>query len=218
MSKHVSMDVFDERPGIREALDGPGTTTRGRFLGRATVAGGALAGGGVAVAWLARPASAMPSPALDAELLNVVLLLEELEAAFYTEAERRAPLGRELRELAGVFARHEHAHVAFLRDVLGSHARKPSTFRFGRSTRERDAFARTAVLLEDTAVAAYNGQAANLTKRALAAAAAIVSVEARHAGWIRAVLGLDPAPRPSDRAMSAGEVMRFIRRTGFVRR
>ena len=45
-------------------------------------------------------------------------------------------------------------------------------------------------MLEDTAVAAYNGQAANHeTKPTLKAAATIVSVEARHAAWIRDIVG-----------------------------
>ena len=39
--------------------------------------------------------------------------------------------------------------------------------------------------LEDVAVAAYNGQAGNLTKDALRAAATVISVDARHTAWIR---------------------------------
>ena len=38
----------------------------------------------------------------------------------------------------------------------------------------------------------YNGQAVNLTPKTLAAAARIVSVEARHAAWARALAGKDP--------------------------
>ena len=42
--------------------------------------------------------------------------------------------------------------------------------------------------------AAYNGQAANVTPNAFAAAARIVSVEARHAAWVRTIAGR-PIPR-----------------------
>jgi rubrerythrin len=217
MSKHVSIDVFDERRGIREALDEPTTTTRTAFLGRALAAGGTLVAGGVAVAGIPALAAAARSPAQDVEILNLALLVEELEAAFYAEAERRARLSPELREFARVVGRHERAHVAFLRQALGRRARKRPSFAFGRATRERDAFAAAAVMLEDTAVAAYNGQAANLTKPALQAAASIVSVEARHAGWIRAILGVNPAPDPTDNPLSAAAAARALRNTGFVR-
>ena len=59
---------------------------------------------------------------------------------------------------------HERAHVAFLRDALGGQAEPKPTFDFGNTTRNRDRFVATAAMLEDTAVAAYNGQAVNLTK------------------------------------------------------
>ena len=49
--------------------------------------------------------------------------------------------------------------------------------------------------LEDLAVATYNGQAVNLTPASLKAAARIVSVEARHAAWIRSIVGEVPATR-----------------------
>ena len=55
-------------------------------------------------------------------------------------------------------------------------------------------------MLEDTAVAAYNGQAVNLTKPVLKAAATIVSVEARHAAWIRDIVGQPAAPQATDQA------------------
>ena len=218
MAGHVSIAVFDECPGEQGAFDELSRTTRGTLLGRAVAAGGTLLAGGIAIGGLPGLAAAAPSPAQDAAILNVVLQLEELEAAFFTEAERRARLTPALRRFARVVGAHERAHVAFLRNALGSKARKRSTFDFGQATRERRAFAAAAVLLEDTVVAAYNGQAANLTKRTLAAAASIVSVEARHAGWIRAIVGLDPAPDPTDVPMSATEVARTVRKTGFVRR
>jgi Ferritin-like domain len=73
------------------------------------------------------------------------------------------------------------------------------------------------VLLENIGVAAYNGQAANLTKGALAAAAEIVSVEGRHAAWISALAGEPPAPRAADAGASSADVVRRLQSTHFIR-
>ena len=82
-------------------------------------------------------------------------------------------------------------------------SRRSSTSATTPPTPER--FEPTALKLEDLGVAAYNAQAPNLTKAALAAAARIVSVEARHAAWIRDVRGHDAraATRPSRRSRRA---------------
>jgi len=77
-------------------------------------------------------------------------------------------------------------------------------------------FASTARELEDLGVAAYNGAATGLTRAGLTAAAPIVSVEARHAAWIRAVLGEVPAPVASDVSVSAAQATAAVKRTGFV--
>jgi hypothetical protein len=217
MADHICIDVVDEGRGVDEDVTEPVAQTRGRFLERAVVAGGTLVVGGVAVAGLPALAFAAPSPKQDAEILNFALLLEELEAAFFAEAEQRLRLTPELNEFVRVVGRHERAHVAFLRKALGKKARKRPTFDFGRATRERKAFTDTAIVLQDTAVAAYNGQAANLTKGTLAAAATIVSVEARHAGWIRAIQGINPAPAATETPISAAEATAAIRKTGFLR-
>ena len=66
-------------------------------------------------------------------------------------------------------------------------------------------------------MAAYNGQAANLSKPALQAAARIVSVNARHAAWIRAIQDKQPASQPTDEAKTRREVLAEVDRTGFVR-
>ena len=111
---------------------------------------------------------------------------------------------------------HERAHVAFLRKALGNQADPKPTFDFGNTTTDGDRFAATAAMLEDTAVAAYNGQAANLTKPTLKAAATIVSVEARHAAWIRDIVGKPASPQATDTPATARQVQRVIARTGFV--
>jgi Ferritin-like domain len=75
----------------------------------------------------------------------------------------------------------------------------------------------TARALEDLGVAALDGQAASLTKLSLASVATIVSVEARHAAWIRDLLGELPAPSASNPAQTAAQVRAAIRRTGFAK-
>jgi Ferritin-like domain len=143
MANHISIDVRDASRGVREALDEPATQTRSVFLERAVAVGGTLVAGGVAVAGLPALALGAPSPKQDAEILNFALLLEELEAAFFADAERRAQLTPALREYVRVVGAHERAHVAFLRKALGNKARKRPTFDFGRATRDRNAFTAT---------------------------------------------------------------------------
>ena len=71
--------------------------------------------------------------------------------------------------------------------------------------------------LEETAVAAYNGQATNLTPKALATAARIASVEARHASWARGIAGAGcPRPRGSDRAIGAARAQTELAELGLV--
>jgi rubrerythrin len=191
--------------------------SRDRFLTRAFVAGGTLLAGGALVAGLPKLAVSAQSPAQDAEIFDFALLLEHLQAAFYREAADMAELDAELLEFAKVVAQHEREHVGYLRDALGSSAREePETF-FGAATTDADEFAATAIFLEDLAVAAYNGQAANLTKAGLRAAATVVSVDARHAAWIRAIVGMPAASEPVDQPLSRAEVQAMLDQSGFLR-
>jgi len=173
--------------------------------------------GGVTLAGLPGVALSRPSPAQDGRVLNLLLLLEYVQAAFYREADRRGALRGELAVYARTVGKHEAAHVSFIRSVLGAHARRAPRVRFGTATRDPKAFVRAAIALEDLGVAAYNGQATNVTRKTLAAAAKIVSVEARHAAWIRDIGGRLPAISPTDPAIAAGDLTRGLRATGFVK-
>jgi Ferritin-like domain len=219
MADRLRIDLFD--PAALSS-DGSGFglqphDSRRRFLGRALAAGGTIVAGGVVVATLPRLAVSAPSPAQDAEILNFALLLEYIESAFFTEASVKGNLDGELLEFADIVRGHERAHVAFLRGALGSKARKRPKLEFGAATREPEAFTAAAVALQDLAVAAYNGQAANLTTGALEAAARIVSVEARHAGWIRAISGKNPAPKATEEPMTAKQAIAAVNRTNWVK-
>lgn len=166
---------------------------------------------------LPRVASSAPSPAQDVRVLNLVLLLEYVEAAFYAEARAKGALGGKLRDFVTVVGAHEQQHLSFLKDALGSKARKKPRLEFGKATTDPDAFLAAAIMLEDTGVAAYNGQATNLTRAALAIAAKIVSVEARHAAWIRAIAGKPPAADATDPSLTQAQVLAALRKTGFLR-
>jgi rubrerythrin len=191
-------------------------SSRADFVARAVVAGGALAAGGMLVAGLPRLAASAPSAAQDKKILNFALLLEYIEAGFYAEAFAKGKLSGELQDYVSIVRRHEQAHVAFLKSALGKDARKKPTFSFGESTSNPAKFTAAAIALEETMIGAYNGQAANLTKQTLDMAAKIVSVEARHAGWIRAIAGKNPAPNATDKPKTATQVQSAVNSTGFL--
>jgi rubrerythrin len=158
--------------------------------------------GGVLIGGLPRLAvSARPSPEQDVEVLNFVLDLERLQEAFYVEALASTVLDDEWRQFARVVGSHERAHRRFIEAALKGAAGPPPDFDFGDAFSDLATFQAAAIGLEETGVAAYNGQATNLTPEALAAAARIASVEARHASWAKSLAGEAPAPRGSDRAI-----------------
>jgi hypothetical protein len=168
--------------------------SRAGLLTRSLAVLGALAGSAAGAADLAASSGAQRSPARDREILNLALLIARLQAAFYADAVHRGRLTGETHQFAEVVGGHERAHVRYLTAALGSRANKSPSFRFGDASGDPSKFIATAVSLEETALGVYNGQAVNLTPQALAAAARVVSVEARHAGWARALAGKDPAP------------------------
>jgi hypothetical protein len=191
--------------------------TRADVVHRSAVAAGTALLGGVLAGALSPPAVSVPSAAQDVKILNFALLLEYLQSSFYEDALARGGLSGELREFAETVGGHEQEHVEFLRGALGQKARAKPRFDFGRATTSPKRFTASALVMEDLGVVAYNGQAANLTKRSLGAAAEIVSVEARHSAWIRDILGLLPAPHPADVGQSARRVAARLKATGFLR-
>jgi hypothetical protein len=202
--------VTDHGQEVRNALSRADVLTTAMLAAAGVAAGGALLGG------LPDGAASKPSRKQDIEILNFGLLLEELSAAFYADALQRGALTGELRRFAELVGGQEEEHADLLRQALGDDARRLPAFDFGDATGDAKTFGRTARDLEDLGVAAYNTQAPNLTKDTLGAAARIVSVEARHAAWIRDLLGENPAPNASEPRASAAEVTEALNRTGFV--
>jgi hypothetical protein len=225
MSGALSLELVDAESARQHAQDGSLTSTRSELFKKAVLGGGTFVAGGVLIGGLPKVALAAPSARQDVRILNFALTLEYLEAEFYTQAVANGILSGELLDFATTARDHEVAHVEFLQDALGSAAVAKPTFDFGATVTDPAEFTATAVVLEDTGVAAYNGQAPRLRRRTLPAAAAVVSVEARHAAWIRRIVfGPDfearpeslPAPVAFDPALSMGRVLNIVESTGFI--
>jgi hypothetical protein len=197
MPPQAPLDVPDTPTGD------PDDATRAQLIRRAIVAGGAIVG--AAATWGLPQLTSAASEEQDARVLNLVLAVEYTEAAFYREALDRGGLSSDLKAYAKVVVEHENAHLAFLKKALGSAADPAPRHEFGDRTKDAEAFTFAAVTLEDLAVATYNGQAVNLSSAALKAAARIVSVEGRHAAWIRSIVGDVPAPEATDPAIDEQE-------------
>lgn len=192
-------------------------STRRELMRRTAVGGSAALAGGALLVLVPAAARSAPSRSLDRDIFRFALQLEYLQAAFYAAAVDAGTLHGEVLEFAETVGGHEQEHVDFLRRALGSAAGTQPRFDFGRATSNEREFLDAAVLLENTGVAAYNGQAANLTKKSLAAAAEIVSVEGRHAAWASSLAGREPAPRAADPGATAEAVTATLTRTGFFR-
>ena len=188
-------------------------------LTRASVVRGGvvLAAGGAALAVWPHDTQSARSPKQDAAIFRFALVVEDLQAAFYADALTKGALKGELLEYAQTVADHERAHADHIREALGSNAPQAPGFDFCDTNADQKRFAQTAIKLEETGLSAYNGAATGLTAGALADAARIVSVEARHASWIRDIVGAIPAPHPTDRAISAKQATAALNATGFLR-
>jgi hypothetical protein len=107
--------------------------------------------------------------------------------------------------------------VEILQKALGEKARKAPKLDFGDDTTSPKRFTDAALKLEDLAVQAYNAAAPALTKAALGAAAKIVSVEARHAAWIRSIAGVTPAPDASEPQISVKRATTTLNGSGYIK-
>ena len=188
-------------------------------LFRAAVGGGAVAAGGaVMAAGRDDDASlAAPSKSRDADILNLFLSLEYVQEAFYRAAVETDRLDADLLTFARTVGDQEHQHVAFLKRKLGRRAGQPPRSQFGDMLASDESFRDAAIELEEAAIAAYIGQAANLTRATLASVATLVSVEARQAAWIRDLAETSPAPRAADPARTPQDILAALRKRGFIR-
>jgi rubrerythrin len=188
--------------------------TREAFLMRSTLAAGAAYG--------ALSATGLISSALaesgggDVDILNYALTLEFLETEFYTRAAKQVKgLSKYESDLTKELRDNEAAHVdalsATIKDLGGKPVAKPM-FAFGGAFSSRTAYLKTANVLEDTGVSAYNGAAPMIRSiDVLKAAGGIVQVEARHAALIRLARKAPPAPRAFDEASDMEKVLAAVK-------
>jgi ferritin-like protein len=188
-------------------------TTREAFLIRATLAAGATYGALSATPYITRALAA--KSVNDVDILNYALTLEYLETEFYTLGVKRVKglsgdemkLAKELRDNE---SEHVDALTATVKKLGGKPVAKPK-FNFGGAFGDRATFLKTANVLEDAGVSAYNG-AGPLVKSVdvLGAAGSIVQVEARHASLIRLARGKAPAPLAFDKAATMDAILKKV--------
>jgi Ferritin-like domain len=215
----ASFEEIDRDGAIREAAAEVHGDTRAALFRK----GGILALAGIGLGGAGLGGLALAQGDGDVKILNYALTLEYLEAAFYAEAISAGKLTGIAARFARVVGEHEQAHVDALKQALGSKAVKSPAFDFKGTTNAQDSFLKTAMVLEDTGVAAYQGQATNIkSDRVLASAGAILAVEARHAAWVRDIIGGSgksalPAPTAFSEPMSMSAVLDAVTATGFIK-
>lgn len=158
----------------------------------------------------------------DVGILNYAYALEQLEAAFYTQVITSQYTGITASETALLtdIRDHEVAHREFFKSALGTNAIASLEVNFGSiNFGSRESVLATAKAFEDLGVSAYNGAGKLITSADyLVLAGKIVSVEARHAAYIRDLIsngsfadstvidanGLDKSRMPSEVLSIAG--------------
>ena len=149
----------------------------------------------------------------DIEVLNYALTLEHLEAAFYQAAGDYSfgedAFGNSIDEWMMAIGAHETAHVDTLTQVitdLGGQPVAAATYDFG--VTDAQSFLKTAAVLENVGVSAYDGAAQFIQDAGLlTAAGSIVAVEARHASYLNLITGASPFPAAFETPMTPDEVL-----------
>ena len=225
MFEDFTLAEVDRDGAIQETAAIAAGDTRMDFLRKGAVGAGALMSGGAVLSVLAPAAMAggAPPKALgkgDIGILNYALTLEYLEAGFYNEATKNltGKLDARTEAFLKIVTVDENAHVKALKKALGAKAVKQPKFDFKGTTADPDKFKATASVLENTGVHAYLGQVGNVKNpKVLAAAGAIVTIEARHAAEINSILGKSITPDgPFDTGFTAAKVLAAVKGTGFI--
>jgi rubrerythrin len=222
------LNTVDVDGAIRETEDAVAGDTRAAFFRKAAVGGGAVLTSGAIMGMLPEMSLAAPSKKQDLKILNYALTLEYLEAAFYKEAVDSGALSGLALDFAKIVNQDEQTHVTALRKTiksLGGKAVASPNFDFQGTNKDQGKFLATAFVLENTGVRAYLGQAGRIKQGPiLAAAASIVTVEARHAGAVAVLLNETPfsgekSISPSgafDRSSSMKTILKEVGATGFI--
>jgi rubrerythrin len=154
-----------------------------------------------------------PLPNGDIDILNYALTLEYLERTFYeeglanyTEADfEQAGFGDGFYANLKEIYSDEASHVDFLAGALGDQAIPKPMFSF--PVHDAKSFVTLSSVLEGVGVSAYLGAAAVIAdKKYVPIAGSILTVEARHSSYIRAVLNQLPFPKPYDTPLNFNQV------------
>ncbi|HTR75946.1 MAG TPA: ferritin-like domain-containing protein [Solirubrobacterales bacterium] len=238
MSSHDLLARFDQDEALAEthhdaveSLD-EGDSRRA-FLKKAGLGGAAVMGSGALLAALTPAGAAAASgkgrpPAKfgkgDIGILNYALTLEYLEAAFYNEATKKNIAKKaQAKAFLKRTTADENAHVAFLKKALGSKAVAAPKVEFGSALATESSFLKTAMVLENTGVKAYGGQALNISNPAyVSAALSIWAVEARHASVAGLLVkdapeSISPEKGAFQTTATAAEVLKAVEATGFLK-
>jgi hypothetical protein len=150
----------------------------------------------------------------DLDVLNYALTLEHLEAAFYQAAGDYRfgadAFGNSIDDWMTAIGAHETAHVDTLTKVitdLGGQPVAAATYDFG--VTDAQSFLKTAAIMENLGVAAYDGAGQFLENAdLLTAAGSIVAVEARHASYLNLITGDSPFPAAFETPMTPDDVLK----------
>lgn len=192
----LPIETLDVDGAVREAEEAVMGDTRASFFRKAAVGGGAVLTSGAIMGMLPELASARPSKKQDIAILNFAYTLELLESDFYDRSIASNALMGDTLAFAQLVAKHEAVHVKTLKKTIKALGGKPvptPKFDFGDATSNESKFQMLSFTLENTGVHAYLGQAGKLKSKALlAAAASIVTIEARHAAAIATIIAQNP--------------------------
>jgi hypothetical protein len=211
MSPELRLEDIDRDGALHETLAGAVGETRAQFFRKAVL------GGAAAVAAFAAPAGGRELSS-DIDLINFDLTFELMQVNFYLEALEMGKLGAATTRWARIIGAHEQAHVEIMKDYLGKRAIKKPFFDFQGVTENEKAFTRTAVAMEDLTTALLAGQIERLESPALVSAFfSVITVEARHAAWVRHLQGVLPIAKALDASKSVPAVANVINSTKFMK-
>lgn len=205
-----TLDTLDTLEISEQALNTP--RKRDQFIKGLMTASVGLAAAAAVAPGAALASSPKALPQSDLAILNFALTLEYLERTFYENAVAQVPFEQDIvRHLALTLRGDEAKHTAAISGIISQNGGTPvgrAKYNFGSAFRTQSDFLKLSQALEDTGVHAYLGQAGNIkTPQVLFDAAAIVTVEARHAGAIRYQLGMSPTIAPFDEGFDKAKIL-----------